>query len=163
MKGLSRAIGLGLIVCVAVCLVGCAKDAILGFTNAVMTNLGDNVLTRGYNLTGRRTFDSDSYTGAYLAEYSAKSVREILFGSTSIERDGGNTVVLKALLTKTSGAGRLLLERDGREPEVILEAPGTLEMELDVCPGSAYLIFEADDFSGMADITVDDLKEGGRA
>lgn len=163
MKGLSRAIGLGLIFCVVCCIAGCAKDAVLGFTNAVMSTLGENVLTKGYNLTGRRTFDTDSYTGAYLAEYSAKTVREILFGSTSLERSGGNSVVLRAALTNQYGSGRLLLERDGREPEPVLESAGTIEMEIDVSPGSAYLIFEADDFTGMLDITIDDLEEGGEA
>lgn len=155
MKGLTRAIGIGLIVCVACCIVGCAKDAVLGFANAVMTNIGDNVLTKGYNLAGRRMFDTDSYTGAYLAEYNDSTVREVLFGSTSIERARGNTVQLHAEITLTAGTATLLLERDGKDPEPILQGPGTLDIELDVCPGSAYIIFESVDFTGMLDISIE--------
>lgn len=163
MKAFTRAVFLAMIVSVACCMIGCAKDAVVGFANAVMTNLGDNALTRGYNLTGRRVFDTDAYTGVYLAEYAGSTVRETLFGSTSLERQFGNTVLLSAHLTQKDGKGRLMLRRDGQEPEVLLDTTGCIETPIEVSPGSAYILFEGEDFSGVLDLTLEDQKEASRA
>lgn len=154
-KGLIKAIVIGLIFCAACCLVSCAKDTILDFANAVISNIGDNVLTKGYDLQGRRKFGQDSYTGTYSGEYNNDTVREVLFGSTSIERRSGNKVQMHVNLAEDQGSGTLLLVRDGKDPEILLDGTGTLDTEIDVCPGSSYLIFESRDFSGTLNVSVE--------
>lgn len=153
--GLTKAIIIGFIVCAAVCLVSCTKDAVLGFANAVMTNVGDNRLTKGYDLLGKRKFGIDSYTGKYTAQIEDGTAREILFGSTSIERGGGNTVQVHAEMTGTDGDAVILLERDGEDPEPILTGNGTIDEEFDVSPGSAYFLFECQDYTGDVELTIE--------
>lgn len=152
---LMKAVIIGFLACAVLCMVSCTKDAILGFSNAVMTNVGSNRLTRGYDLQGKRKFGIDSYTGKYTAEFSGDTVREILFGSTSIERGGGNTVKLQAVLDGTDGDAAVLIERDGKDPEPILQGNGEVEQEIQVSPGSAYIIFECQDYTGDLKITID--------
>lgn len=150
-----KALVIGMIVCAACCLVSCSKDMILGIGNAVISSIGDDMLTKDYDLKGRREFGTDSYTGTYSGEYENDTVHELLFGNTSIERKSGNTVRIFAEITEDQGSGTLLIEKDGKAPEVLLDGAGTLDTELDVCPGSAYILFEAEDFTGTLNVSIE--------
>lgn len=154
MKHLFRTILTGAVICITMCLAACTKDAILGCANAVMLGVGGDVLTKESDLTGERTFGVDSYTGAYTASYEDATLKETLFGNTSIERSAGKEVHLRATITTQSGSASLLLLSGTEEPRVLLE-DGKLEMDLEIKPSSQYIMFETKDFTGTLDITIE--------
>lgn len=142
-----------MIICMTLCFAACTKDAILGCANAIMLGIGDDVLTKDNKLTGERTFGVDAYTGTYTASYEDATVKETLFGNTSIERAAGKQVHLRATITTQSGSASLLLLSGTEEPKVLLE-DGSLEMDLEIEPTSQYILFETKDFTGTLDMSI---------
>lgn len=154
MKHLFRLILAGTVICITMCLAACTKEAILGCANAVMLGVGQDVLTKDTDLTGGRTFGVDSYTGTYTASYEDATVKETLFGNTSIERAAGKEVRLRATITTQNGSASLLLLSGTEEPKMLLE-DGNLEMDLEIEPSSQYILFETKNFTGTLDMSIE--------
>lgn len=155
MRSYFRILLFALLFGIAASVVGCAKDAAVGFANAVLINIGDNALTKSVDLAGYRRFGSDPYTGTYAAAYDDATQKEKLFGSVCIERPDGAQIHLSASMTKEAGSGRLVLNRGWDEPVVLLNAPGSCSEDLEVDGGVAYIAFECEAFTGTLDVSIE--------
>lgn len=151
---LFRALCLAVFACLIMCVIGCSKDAVLGFANCVMTNLGDNVLTKSYNLAGCRLYGTDSYTGSYRASYEQDTTHEVLFGNTCMLRPEGEMVHLEACMEQTAGTGRLVVKQGSSDPVTLLETSGSVSEDIHVEGGSTYIAFDCDEFTGTLDIDI---------
>lgn len=154
MTKLMRAVLFAVVVCVTMCMLGCARDTLLGFANAVLTNLGDNCLTKSYELTGYRTFGDDTYTGSYTASYKDATVHETLFGNTSFMRKEGQKVRLTGTLDDIKGSGALILKNGSEDPLTLVDESGIFDIELDILPGAQYIVFDGEKFTGNLQINI---------
>lgn len=155
MTKLTRAILFAAVVCLTMCMLGCARDTILGFANAVLTNLGDNCLTKSYELTGYRTFGDDTYTGSYTASYKDATVHETLFGNTSIMRKEGQKVRVTGTLDDITGNAALILKSGGEAPVTLVDGSGVFDIEVDILPGGQYIVFDGEKFTGDLQLNIE--------
>lgn len=139
--------------CAAELLSACSKDGLLDMYNRSLQAGGRNVLTR--NLQGERQEGNDSYTGTYTADLKDATVREYLFGGTSIEREDGYHFTVEADFHPTQGSAALVLEEGSEEPQTLFDGTGHFETELDLGPGSAYFVLDAADCTGSVSVSVD--------
>lgn len=91
--------------------------------------MSPHALTRDSKLVGERELGEDSYTGNYTADYQDFSGEEILFGGTSLRRDGGQSLTVAYTLEVTAGSASLYwLEKGTRHPIAGDTGTGTYEL-----------------------------------
>ena len=152
---MKRIVPLFLIVCCLLSLTACSKDEIIGHYNQALQAIGDDALTGSGELQGRRRQGADSYVGTYEAEYEDFSGREILFGGTALEREGGNEVSISCDIDGEDGELTLLLQTGAEEPVVLCGAGRSYSGTVELPPASNYIIVEAEGFTGSLNLTVE--------
>lgn len=133
---------------------GCSKDGVLGLLNQVMQNLGDNCLSKSYDLEGKRTFYEDSYTGTYEADYHGFTGRETLFGNTGIFRNAGDEIEVKCSMAAESGSARLYYKSGDEGTVVLVDTEGAFDKTIDLPPGSNYIGVVCDHFTGSLELEI---------
>ena len=130
----------------------CTKDSLLGIYNRSLQAAGENVLTS--HPTGDRAFGSDAYAGTYTAALEDATIREYLFGGTSIDREDGYHFALEADFDARQGSASLILEEGSEDPQVLFSGSGHFETELDLGPGSDYFVLETTDYTGDISLSI---------
>lgn len=131
---------------------GTAKEKFTNGFNEFLQSVSPYALTRDAKLIGERSMGADSYTGSYTADYKAFSGEEILFGGTSLRRDGGDQLSVTYTLEVTSGSASLYwLEKGTRHPITGDTGAGTYEITLS--EGDNYIVLAGKSFSGSLSIT----------
>ena len=152
---MKRILALLLALCCLASLQGCSKDEILGRYNSALRAAGEAVLTDSGALQGRRVMGEDSYVGSYEAEYEGFSGRELLFGGTGLEREGGNMIRVSGSLVVSGGTLRLLFKSGANEPAVLCDASGAFSTSVKLPSASNYILVEAEDFTGSLSLRVE--------
>lgn len=124
----------------------CSKDSIIGVYNRMLQTMGDNILSQ--DLHGERIFGVDTYAGTYKVTLENASIRERLFGNTSVERTDGYHFVISADFDAEEGSAALELQQDGEDPRTLFEGSGHFDAEVDLGPGSGYFILDTSAYTG---------------
>lgn len=142
------------LVCFTACslISACSKDALIGVYNRVLLAAGDNVLTR--DLHGERLFGVDTYAGTYTVSLENGTIRERLFGNTSVERTDGYSFIITADFDAQEGTAALELQQGSDDPEVLFEGTGHFETEVELGPGSAYFILDTTAYTGDIQLSI---------
>ena len=152
---MKRILALLLALCCLASLQGCSKDEILGRYNSALRAAGEAVLTDSGALQGRRVMGEDSYVGSYEADYEGFSGRELLFGGTGLEREGGNTLEITGSLEAEGGSLRLLFKSGADEPIFLCGASGAFSTSVELPSASNYILVEAENFTGSLSLRVE--------
>lgn len=129
-----------------------AKEKILSGFNEFLQSMSPYALTRDSKLVGERDLGEDSYTGNYTADYRDFSGEEILFGGTSLRRDGGEALTVTYTLEVTAGSASLYwLEKGTRHP--ILGDDGFGMYEITFSEGDNYIVLAGKGFTGNLSLT----------
>lgn len=138
----------------AVCgfLSGCSKDVLLGAYNRALQVAGEQVLTADPH--GERRFGTDSYAGTYKVTLENATIRERLFGNTSVERSDGYHFEIRADFDAESGIAALELQHGSDDPEILFSGTGRFEKEVDLGPGSDYFILDTDEYTGEISLSI---------
>lgn len=136
------------LVCFTACglISACNKDAVIGVYNRVLLAAGDNILTK--DLHGERHFGVDTYAGTYQVSLENASIRERLFGNTSVERADGYHFIVAADFDAEQGTASLELQKDDEPPETLFSGSGHFETEVDLGPGSGYFLLDTTAYTG---------------
>lgn len=131
------------------------KEAILGALNVLNEAGGETALTSDTFLKGKRTKGTDDYTGTYSADYNKYSGTEVLFGGTTMERDGGNTIEVSCSLKVERGKAIIFLKSGSSDPAVLLETTDDYTGSIEVGNGSCYIGVWGDEFTGNIEINME--------
>lgn len=130
------------------------KEAILNAFNAINEAGGKSVLTNSAFLQGNRSAGEDDYTGTYQADYKNFSDTEVIFGGTSIEREGGNTLTISCSLKIDDGEAIIFKKSGNNEPIALLKVTDDYSGTIEVGNGSNYIGIWGEDFSGSVEINI---------
>ena len=131
-----------------------SKDGILNTFNSFLQDTSINGLTKNNKLEGEREFGIDEYVGTYKANYNKKTKEETIFGGTVLNRENGNTILLKIKVEKQSGSIEII-NNSGTESEVLINDTGEVEKSIDVKEKSYYLKIKVTDFTGNVEIVAE--------
>ena len=126
------------------------EDIVNGFGN-FLQDTSTNGLTKDKKLEGKREFGIDEYVGTYTANYKNKTKEETIFGGTVLNRENGNTILLKIKVEKQSGNIEVI-SNSGIESEVLINDTGEIEKTVNVKEKSYYLKVKVTDFTGNIEI-----------
>ena len=88
---------------------GQLKDHLLEAYGTLLDEAGSTALTPEGRLKGRLEKGGDDYTGSYEADYSDFTGTELLFGGTTLEREGGSTLNITCTLSLENGSASVFL------------------------------------------------------
>lgn len=130
------------------------KDKLVTVLNELLQHTSPNALTRDRELIGKRSMGADSYTGSYTADYREFDGEEILFGGTSLHRDGGNKLTVRYSLKITSGSASLYwMEQGTRHPITSGTTQGAYEINLS--EGDNYVALSGSNFTGELSVIIE--------
>lgn len=115
------------------------KDGILEAYEALMEKAGAAALTSKGKLKGHLERGTDDYTGSYEATYSDFTGTELLFGGTTLEREGGNTLNIACSLSLENGNVAIILRSGTDDPVVLLSENGVYTGIVEVDGTSTYI------------------------
>ena len=132
---------------------GCSKDEVLSFYEKTSEQFGDLVLTINSKLKGERDFGIDHYTGTYKVVYKKFNGSEIIFGGTTIDREG-ESIHIKLEVSDSIGDLKIIYKLKEKE-KVLAIQDGTYEYDFNVKDGSNYLIIKGNNYSGQVNIKIE--------
>ncbi|MCI6398060.1 hypothetical protein [Lawsonibacter sp.] len=131
------------------------KDAILNAYGSLVDVAGSWALTPARSLQGERVRDMDDYTGTYEADYEDFSGTELLFGGTTLDREGGDTVDISCSLAIDEGEAAVFLCSGGDDPVILLSENGDYASTIEVGGGSTYIGVWGEEVSGSVSIQIE--------
>lgn len=143
-------------------LTGCRSDfmepeAMKGFLDGVVENIGDSQITDDDDLIGARLLvDDDSYVGEYTAECSHMTGRDVVFGGASIHN---RDLFLSGHIETESGNATVRIRMNSEVIELEPDADGYFETTLKLDNGGNYIMVIYEDFSGMLKMTCEYMDE----
>ena len=133
---------------------GCTKEEVLDTYNFAIETIGRQALTKDHALTGTRQFDDNDFTGTYHADYHGFSDAERIFGGTSLRIPANQKLVITCAMHPKKGTARLILQTSYQKPEILTENTDLFAKEIEIAPGSAYLLLDCDDYFGSIDLKI---------
>lgn len=130
------------------------KEVILEAFNAVTDEIGKTALTKDNILEGTRKFDTDTYTGEYIADYKDFSGVEILFGGTSLERQEGEVIQLNCTMECKSGEAIIFIRKGNQDPIVCIDTNGEYSNKWNITGNSVYIGVWGNKFTGHVTINI---------
>lgn len=112
------------------------------------------MLTLEDELKGHLEKNADNYTGSYEAAYSEFTGTEILFGGTTLKREGGNTLNIACSLSLESGNATIFLRSGTDDPVILLSESGDYTGTVEVDGASTYIGVWADHANGSVSIEI---------
>lgn len=134
---------------------GQLKDGILNIYGALIDKAGAAALTPEGELEGRLERGADDYTGAYAATYADFTGTELLFGGTTLEREGGSTLKIECSLSLEGGEAAVFLRSGAEDPVVLLSGSGAYTGTVEVDGASTYIGVWGDHASGTVSIAIE--------
>lgn len=131
------------------------KDAILDAYGSLVDAAGSWALTPDRSLQGERVQGEDDYTGTYEADYEDFSGTELLFGGTTLDREGGDTVDISCSLAIDEGEAAVFLCSGGDDPVILLSENGDYASTIEVGGGSTYIGVWGEEVSGSVSIQIE--------
>ena len=120
---------------------GKLKDHLLEAYGALLDEAGSTALTPEGRLKGRLEKGGDNYTGSYEADYSDFTGTELLFGGTTLEREGGSAAVF--------------LRFGSDDPVVLLSESGAYTGTVEVNGASTYIGIWGEHADGSVSIEIE--------
>ena len=143
-------------------LTGCRSDfmepeAMKGFLDGVVENIGDSQITDDDDLIGERLLiDNDSYAGEYSAECNHMTGRDVVFGGASIHN---RDLFLSGHIDAESGKATVRIRMNSEVIELEPDADGHFETTLKLDNGGNYIMMIYEDFSGVVEMNSEYLNE----
>ena len=134
---------------------GRLKDRLLEAYGALLDEAGSTVLTPESRLKGRLKKGGDDYTGSYEADYSDFTGTELLFGGTTLEREGGSTLSIRCTLSLENGSAAVFLRSGSDDPVVLLSESGTYTGTVEVNGASTYIGIWGEHADGSVSIEIE--------
>lgn len=132
-------------------------EAMKGFLDGVVENIGDSQITDDDDLIGARLLvDDDSYVGEYTAECSHMTGRDVVFGGASIHN---RDLFLSGHIETESGNATVRIRMNSEVIELEPDADGYFETTLKLDNGGNYIMVIYEDFSGMLKMTCEYMDE----
>ena len=131
------------------------KDALVDAYGSLVDAAGTLALTPESSLQGERIPGKDDYTGVYEAGYEDFSGTELLFGSTTLDREAGNTVEISCSLTVEEGEAAVFLRSGSEDPVLLLSGSGDYAGTIEVGGGSVYLGVWGEGVTGSVSIQIE--------
>lgn len=133
---------------------GRLKDRLLEAYGALLDEAGSTVLTPESRLKGRLKKGGDDYTGSYEADYSDFTGTELLFGGTTLEREGGSTLSIRCTLSLENGSAAVFLRSGSDDPVVLLSESGAYTGTVEADGASTYIGVWGDHVDGSVSIEI---------
>ena len=133
---------------------GRLKDRLLEAYGALLDEAGSTVLTPESRLKGRLKKGGDDYTGSYEADYSDFTGTELLFGGTTLEREGGSTLSIRCTLSLENGSAAVFLRSGSDDPVVLLSESGAYTGTVEADGASTYIGVWGDHADGSVSIEI---------
>ena len=134
---------------------GRLKDHLLEAYGALLDEAGSTVLTPESRLKGRLKKGGDDYTGSYEADYSDFTGTELLFGGTTLEREGGSTLSIRCTLSLENGSAAVFLRSGSDDPVVLLSESGAYTGTVEADGASTYIGVWGDHADGSVSIEIE--------
>lgn len=134
---------------------GRLKDRLLEAYGTLLDEAGSTVLTPESRLKGRLEKGGDDYTGSYEADYSDFTGTELLFGGTTLEREGGSTLNITCTLSLENGSASVFLRSGSDDPVVLLSESGTYTGTVEVNGASTYIGVWGEHADGSVSIEIE--------
>lgn len=134
---------------------GRLKDRLLEAYGALLDEAGSTVLTPESRLKGRLKKGGDDYTGSYEADYSDFTGTELLFGGTTLEREGGSTLSIRCTLSLENGSAAVFLRSGSDDPVVLLSESGAYTGTVEADGASTYIGVWGDHADGSVSIEIE--------
>ena len=133
---------------------GRLKDRLLEAYGTLLDEAGSTVLTPESRLKGRLKKGGDDYTGSYEADYSDFTGTELLFGGTTLEREGGSTLSIRCTLSLENGSAAVFLRSGSDDPVVLLSESGAYTGTVEADGASTYIGVWGDHVDGSVSIEI---------
>ncbi len=133
---------------------GRLKDRLLEAYGALLDEAGSTVLTPESRLKGRLKKGGDDYTDSYEADYSDFTGTELLFGGTTLEREGGSTLSIRCTLSLENGSAAVFLRSGSDDPVVLLSESGAYTGTVEADGASTYIGVWGDHVDGSVSIEI---------
>ena len=133
---------------------GRLKDRLLEAYGALLDEAGSTVLTPESRLKGRLKKGGDDYTGSYEADYSDFTGTELLFGGTTLEREGGSALNITCTLSLENGSAAVFLRSGSDDPVVLLSESGAYTGTVEADGASTYIGVWGDHVDGSVSIEI---------
>ena len=134
---------------------GRLKDHLLEAYGTLLDEAGSTVLTPESRLKGRLKKGGDDYTGSYEADYSDFTGTELLFGGTTLEREGGSTLSIRCTLSLENGNAAVFLRSGSDDPVVLLSESGAYTGTVEADGTSTYIGVLGDHADGSVSIEIE--------
>lgn len=134
---------------------GRLKDRLLEAYGTLLDEAGSTVLTPESRLKGRLKKGGDDYTGSYEADYSDFTGTELLFGGTTLEREGGSTLSIRCTLSLENGSAAVFLRSGSDDPVVLLSESGAYTGTVEADGASTYIGVWGDHADGSVSIEIE--------
>ena len=134
---------------------GQLKDHLLEAYGTLLDEAGSTALTPEGRLKGRLEKGGDDYTGSYEADYSDFTGTELLFGGTTLEREGGSTLNITCTLSLENGSAAVFLRSGSDDPVVLLSESGTYTGTVEVNGASTYIGVWGEHADGSVSIEIE--------
>ena len=134
---------------------GQLKDHLLEAYGTLLDEAGSTALTPEGRLKGRLEKGGDDYTGSYEADYSDFTGTELLFGGTTLEREGGSTLNITCTLSLENGSASVFLRSGSDDPVVLLSESGTYTGTVEVNGASTYIGVWGEHADGSVSIEIE--------
>ena len=131
------------------------KDHLLEAYGTLLDEAGSTVLTPESRLKGRLKKGGDDYTGSYEADYSDFTGTELLFGGTTLEREGGSTLSIRCTLSLENGSAAVFLRSGSDDPVVLLSESGAYTGTVEADGASTYIGVWGDHADGSVSIEIE--------
>ena len=106
-------------------------------------------------MKGRLEKGGDDYTGSYEADYSDFSGTELLFGGTTLEREGGSALNITCTLSLENGSAAVFLRSGSDDPVVLLSESGAYTGTVEVNGASTYIGIWGEHADGKVSIEIE--------
>ena len=134
---------------------GQLKGHLLEAYGMLLDEAGSTALTPEGRLKGRLEKGGDDYTGSYEADYSDFTGTELLFGGTTLEREGGSTLNITCTLSLENGSASVFLRSGSDDPVVLLSESGTYTGTVEVNGASTYIGVWGEHADGSVSIEIE--------
>ena len=131
------------------------KDRLLEAYGALLDEAGSTALTPEGRLKGHLEKGKDDYTGSYEADYSDFTGTELLFGGTTLEREGGSTLSIRCTLSLENGSAAVFLRSGSDDPVVLLSESGAYTGTVEADGASTYIGVWGDHADGSVSIEIE--------
>ncbi len=134
---------------------GQLKDRILEAYGALIEEAGAAALTAKGERKGHLERGADDYTGSYEATYTDFTGTELLFGGTTLEREGGNTLNIACSLSLKNGNAAIFFRSGADAPVILLSESGDYTGTIEVDGTSTYIGVWGDHVNGTVSIEIE--------